>query len=399
MRSTRNQPFCWQEKKILRFLRKKYKGVELVKMKLLYSTITEMDSDFNGKDIQFYTKTISTYSGLSIEWIPTGLKNLEKHKIITIARLRDNGRFSKNYLVFTPENIQEQIDVELIEITPQEKLTRNMSNAVYRVLKQNKGGQSWQDLVGYSAEELKQHLQKQFKEGMTWENYGQWHVDHIVPIRSFTYDKPTDTDFLECWSIENLQPLWGAENSSKGCKVNGKPVNGKPVNGEPVNGEPVIDKTGILEDSILLEDSIYKEDNKKASQSSATYSLKEKTLKEFRNQRRVESGRQPMTPRQMTDKQKNSLDAFKTGIDYFKRVGYEEHGMLFMEVNNEKRNKVVRKLVISAYKNIGELNDLIDWWFSGNGEWADYEPEQCFSTRTIEKFKNREKKGGGKRYE
>ncbi|NIP29004.1 MAG: hypothetical protein GTO02_00025, partial [Candidatus Dadabacteria bacterium] len=107
MRSTRKQPFCWQEKNILRLIRKQYKKSELAKLRNLYLTITEMDSDFNGQDIRFYTKTINTYSGLSKDWIPSGLKILQDMKVIEIKEERIKGKFKGKKLVFTPDNIQE----------------------------------------------------------------------------------------------------------------------------------------------------------------------------------------------------------------------------------------------------------------------------------------------------
>ncbi|MFZ2226478.1 MAG: hypothetical protein WA064_03410 [Candidatus Moraniibacteriota bacterium] len=107
MRSTRNQPFCWQEKKINRLLRKKYKKNALSKMLLLYATVTEMDSDFNSMDIKNYTKSISTYSGLSKEFIPQGLKKLRELGILEIVLDKENGKFKGKRLVFTPEKIEE----------------------------------------------------------------------------------------------------------------------------------------------------------------------------------------------------------------------------------------------------------------------------------------------------
>jgi len=114
---------------------------------------------------------------------------------------------------------------------------------------------------------------------------------------------------------------------------------------------------------------------------------KPKSYKEFRDARREESGRPPMTPRKPTEKQAEVRDAFKA-IDYFKQKGQTDHGMMFLEVSSEKRNAIVRKLVIAAQKINGDLTPLIDWWFSGEGEWAAYEPEQCFSAKTVERFKN-----------
>ena len=107
MRSTRKQPFCWQEKKVLRLLRANFNGADLAKLRNLYLTITEIDSDFNNEDINYFTKTISTYSGLSKDWIPTGLKIFEKLKMIEIVEERENGKFKGKKIVFTPENIDE----------------------------------------------------------------------------------------------------------------------------------------------------------------------------------------------------------------------------------------------------------------------------------------------------
>jgi len=108
-RSTRNQPFCWQEKKVLRLLRKKFNKSELVKMKSLYLALTEIDSDFNGKPIKFYTKTISTYSGLSVKWIPKALQSLKQYEIIEMVEERDNkGHILSRKLIFTPEKLVEK---------------------------------------------------------------------------------------------------------------------------------------------------------------------------------------------------------------------------------------------------------------------------------------------------
>jgi hypothetical protein len=54
---------------------------------------------------------------------------------------------------------------------------------------------------------------------MTWDNYGEWHVDHIKPISSFKITEIGDKEFMSCWSLENLQPLWGEENIRKSNKL------------------------------------------------------------------------------------------------------------------------------------------------------------------------------------
>ena len=115
MRSIRKQTFAWQEKFVLRLLREHYQNdnVLLQKVKLLYFTLTEIDSDFNGKEIMWYTKTIHTYSGLNKNWIPIGLRILEDLKIVKItghdeeykSKHGERGKFIARSIEFTPENI------------------------------------------------------------------------------------------------------------------------------------------------------------------------------------------------------------------------------------------------------------------------------------------------------
>lgn len=108
-RMTRNQPFCWQEKAVLRFLRKKYKGLELSRLRNLYLTLTEMSSDFMCGTFKFYTKTIETYSGLARDWIPKGLKIFQQLGIIEIHEIRqDRGRFGGKEIIFTPEKFMQK---------------------------------------------------------------------------------------------------------------------------------------------------------------------------------------------------------------------------------------------------------------------------------------------------
>ena len=69
------------------------------------------------------------------------------------------------------------------------------------------------DLVGYSYEDFKNHMEKLFSEGMTWKNHGEWHVDHIIPVSKF---EMLDIKIIN--SLDNLQPLWAKDNLSKGNK-------------------------------------------------------------------------------------------------------------------------------------------------------------------------------------
>jgi Uri superfamily endonuclease len=73
-------------------------------------------------------------------------------------------------------------------------------------------------LLEFTVEELMRHLQRQFLPGMNWENYGRWHVDHILPLASFNYQSAADPEFKVAWALTNLRPMWARENISKGAK-------------------------------------------------------------------------------------------------------------------------------------------------------------------------------------
>ena len=75
------------------------------------------------------------------------------------------------------------------------------------------------DGLGYSLNDLKNHLESQFIEGMTWNNYGEWHIDHIIPRSSLPYESMEDVNFLKCWSLTNLQPLWARDNILKSNNI------------------------------------------------------------------------------------------------------------------------------------------------------------------------------------
>lgn len=75
------------------------------------------------------------------------------------------------------------------------------------------------NLLGCDIETLKKHIELQFQEGMSWNNYGHdtWHIDHIVPCASFDLTKPEEQ--RKCFHYTNLQPIWAKDNLSKGAKV------------------------------------------------------------------------------------------------------------------------------------------------------------------------------------
>jgi len=73
------------------------------------------------------------------------------------------------------------------------------------------------EIIGCSKEFLKEHLEKQFTDGMSWENYGfyGWHIDHIIPLSS----AKDEEEIYKLCHYTNLQPLWAFDNLSKGSKI------------------------------------------------------------------------------------------------------------------------------------------------------------------------------------
>jgi hypothetical protein len=74
-------------------------------------------------------------------------------------------------------------------------------------------------LIGCSANQLKKHLSRQFKAGMSWSNYGRggWEIDHRLPCSMFNLRNSTEQK--KCFHYSNLQPMWQRENASKGNRI------------------------------------------------------------------------------------------------------------------------------------------------------------------------------------
>ena len=73
------------------------------------------------------------------------------------------------------------------------------------------------DLLGYSALELKEHIEKQFTKDMSWDNHGDWHIDHHIPVISFS----KDTDVKIVCALSNLKPMWATTRIIDGIVYEG----------------------------------------------------------------------------------------------------------------------------------------------------------------------------------
>lgn len=101
-------------------------------------------------------------------------------------------------------------------------LSGRIANGIRHSLKNigSKANRKWDTLVDFTPIELKKHLESQFDEKMSWDNYGSyWHIDHIIPIAAFNFETPEDIDFKRCWNLNNLQPLEKTTNMRKNDRV------------------------------------------------------------------------------------------------------------------------------------------------------------------------------------
>jgi len=100
------------------------------------------------------------------------------------------------------------------------RLNEIMSCAIRRSLKGMKNGAPLETLVDYDCEKLIKHFESLFTEGMSWDNYGsgkyEWSIDHIIAKSKFNITSVECQEFKDCWSLDNLQPLWHTRNMEKG---------------------------------------------------------------------------------------------------------------------------------------------------------------------------------------
>ncbi len=156
-------------------------------------------------------------------------RNNEKHreerrKYAKIYYQKHREKLSEQYKKYQRENKEKirerrrKSRIKQRKEDPKFCLDDRMSSAIRSALKGNKAGRCWETLVGYTLEQLMQRLSVNFTNGMSFDNYGEWHIDHRKPKSLFRYDVSEEKAFKDCWSLVNLQPLWATDNFRKSNK-------------------------------------------------------------------------------------------------------------------------------------------------------------------------------------
>ena len=170
------------------------------------------------KEVKEFSKPIKCYNYSNICKICLEFKQNEQKK-------EYDRQFSKNYCKSYYNNNKgkirdyyRQYENHRIKNDPLFKLAKNLRQRLRNSLKAKswKKNAKFNEYIGCSLEQLKQHLELQFTEGMTWDNHGVhgWHIDHIIPLASANNEQ----ELYGLSHYKNLQPLWAIDNIKKSNK-------------------------------------------------------------------------------------------------------------------------------------------------------------------------------------
>jgi len=204
--------------KLIKRAIKKY-GIENFKKEILYTFYDEIEAYKMEKNIvnEDFIKRKDVYNviigGDPFESINSNVelrKEKNRRAVISMNKIiwNDEGENNK-------ENVYKS-KLKWVGKNPHIISWRNLLKNSLKRLNTNKGS-STINLLGYSAEDLKYHISSLFTPGMSWENYGEWHIDHIKPVCSFDSNTPVS---IVC-ALSNLQPLWATTREIDGIIYEG----------------------------------------------------------------------------------------------------------------------------------------------------------------------------------
>jgi hypothetical protein len=125
--------------------------------------------------------------------------------------------YNKRSLKWNKQNVKKRREIlKKYSQKPEVKLRCNLGHRIYMFLtsKSQTKNKKTEEMIGCDFIFIKNYLALKFTEGMSWENYGKWHIDHIIPLSSAT----TEEELYKLCHYTNLQPLWAEDNMKKGNK-------------------------------------------------------------------------------------------------------------------------------------------------------------------------------------
>ncbi len=157
------------------------------------------------KDLKHYKEH---YQISDSDWSELKKDNPKESTLIYRIRYRHDTEF----------NLKERLKNQLQR---KKKKYPYLDNCIRQAVK-NQTNSKYFEIVGYTCNQLKNHLEKKFTNDMSWKDFrnGKIHIDHIKPQSLFNLKDISD--IKECWSLDNLQPLWAKDNIRKSNKYYGK---------------------------------------------------------------------------------------------------------------------------------------------------------------------------------
>lgn len=113
--------------------------------------------------------------------------------------------------------VSREYDRKQMQNNPQRRISKNLRHRLRKAMLGETMGVSAVRDLGMSVEDFRQYIASMFQPGMTWDNYGQWHLDHIRPLASFDLTDPAQARIACHYS--NMQPLWALDNQRKWSKI------------------------------------------------------------------------------------------------------------------------------------------------------------------------------------
>ena len=194
-----NDPLLHKEHKAKRRLSQKKRMKKIYKDPILHEQYKEK---IRIQQRKRYLKNKDEINLKQRIWRRTKMKPSTKEKILKNQREWDRKQKATNPAYKIKYNIKSRLGLLL----KKQKITKRERTV---------------DYIGCSFEEFKNHLEKQFQPGMSWENRTEWHIDHIIPVNYFVknFDFSDINVQKKCWHYTNLRPLWKFDNLSKGTKI------------------------------------------------------------------------------------------------------------------------------------------------------------------------------------
>lgn len=154
----------------------------------------------------------------ALEYAKTHAKEFDKERYQNDSQWREK-LLEQNRIRRRKESakIQARIQRSKWYSIPQNRIAQNLRSRIRVALEKGYKIQSCEKLLGCSFETAKQYLESQFQSGMSWDNYGDWHIDHIIPCDFFDLTK--NENQLLCFNYRNLRPMWAKENIAKNNKI------------------------------------------------------------------------------------------------------------------------------------------------------------------------------------